>query len=158
MRPRMLIPSALATVLTTLVALAALPLTTPPAAATTRGARVYHALNIARAQIGDPYQYGAAGPSAFDCSGLMYYSFHRAGFTGLPRTSAAQARFVRHIPRSHMRPGDLVFFYDSSGVYHVGIFARWRYGHRVIIHAPYPGKRVQREPIWTSRWFAGTLR
>ena len=158
MRPRMLITSALATVLTVLVALAALSLTTTPAAAASRGARVQHALNIARAQLGDPYRYGAAGPSAFDCSGLMYYSFHRAGFTGLPRTSAAQARFVRHIPRSHMRPGDFVFFYDAGGVYHVGIFARYRSGHRVIIHAPYPGKRVQRERIWTSRWFAGTLR
>jgi cell wall-associated NlpC family hydrolase len=143
----MLVTSALATVLTVLAALAALSLITPPAAAASRGTRVHHALRIARAQLGDPYRYGAAGPSAFDCSGLMYYSFHRAGFTGLPRSSAAQARFVQHVPRSHLRAGDFVFFYDSGGVYHVGIFARWRNGHRVIIHAPYPGKRVQRDRI-----------
>ena len=115
-------------------------------------------LSIARNQKGDPYRYGAAGPNAFDCSGLVYYSTHRAGFGNVPRTSSAQARFMRHIKRSSMRPGDFVFFYDGGGVYHVGVFTGWDNGRRQIVHAPYSGTRVRREAIWTNRWFPGTLR
>jgi cell wall-associated NlpC family hydrolase len=134
---------------------------TPAAHASTaraRTERVHLAFRIARNQLGDPYRYGASGPNAFDCSGLTYYAFHRAGFRGLPRTSSAQAHFVRHIRRSHMRIGDLVFFYDGGGVYHVGIYAGVHHGRRFIIHAPYSGTRVRREAIWTSSWYAGTLR
>ncbi len=67
--------------------------------------------------------YGAAGPGAFDCSGLTYYAFRHAGFGSIPRTSAAQSHFARHISRANMHRGDLMFFYGSGGVYHVGIFA-----------------------------------
>jgi cell wall-associated NlpC family hydrolase len=118
----------------------------------------HHALRVARTKLGHPYQYGAAGPRRFDCSGLTYFAFHRAGFRRLPRTSSQQARFAHHIRRSHMRPGDLVFFTGSGGVYHVGIFTGWRHGHRVIIHSPRPGQRVRHDRIWTNHWFAGTLR
>ncbi|NUR10170.1 MAG: NlpC/P60 family protein [Nocardioidaceae bacterium] len=124
----------------------------------TRAEKVRHAYRIARNQLGDPYRYGAAGPRAFDCSGLSYYSYHRAGFWRLPRTSSRQARFARHIHRSRMRLGDLVFFYGGGGVYHVAMFAGWHNGHRIIIHSPHPGARVRRERIWTQNWFAGTLR
>ena len=120
--------------------------------------RIRSALSIARSQKGDPYRYGAAGPNAFDCSGLVYYSTHRAGFGHVPRTSSAQSRFMRHIRRSAMRPGDFVFFYGGGGVYHVGIFTGWDNGRRQIVHAPYSGARVRREAIWTDRWFPGTLR
>ena len=120
--------------------------------------RIRSALSIARNQKGDPYRYGASGPNAFDCSGLVYYSTHRAGFSHVPRTSSAQARFMRHIKRSAMRPGDFVFFYDGGGVYHVGIFNGWSHGRRQIVHAPYSGARVRREAIWTNKWFPGTLR
>ena len=57
-----------------------------PAEAMTRSQRVGVALDIVRNQKGDPYRYGAAGPNAFDCSGLTYYSFRRAGFVNIPRT------------------------------------------------------------------------
>jgi cell wall-associated NlpC family hydrolase len=124
----------------------------------TTATRIRSALSIARNQKGDPYRYGAAGPNAFDCSGLVYYSTHRAGFGHVPRTSSAQSRFMRHIRRSAMRPGDFVFFYDGGGVYHVGIFTGWDNGRRQIVHAPYSGTRVRRDPIWTDRWFPGTLR
>ena len=124
----------------------------------TTARRIQTVLSIARAQKGDPYRYGAAGPGAFDCSGLVYYSTHRAGFGNVPRTSSAQARFMRHIKRSAMRPGDFVFFTDGGGVYHVGIFTGWDHGRRQIVHAPYSGTRVRRDPIWTNRWFPGTLR
>jgi cell wall-associated NlpC family hydrolase len=120
--------------------------------------RIGNAVTIAGHQKGDPYRYGAAGPNAFDCSGLTFYSFRRAGFSHMPRTSSAQAHFARHIKRRNMRRGDLVFFYDGGGVYHVGVYVGASRGHRLILHAPYSGTRVRVERIWTQRWFAGTLR
>lgn len=120
--------------------------------------KALRALDIARAQKGDPYRYGATGPNAFDCSGLIRFSFARAGFSGIPRTSSAQAAWARRIPKRAMRPGDLVFFTDGGGVYHAGIFAKWDRGRRVIVHAPSTGSRVHAAKIWTGSWFAGTLR
>ncbi len=120
--------------------------------------RVKKAFGIARAQLGDPYRYGAAGPGAFDCSGLVYFATHRAGFKGVPRTSSAQSHYMRHIPRKALKPGDFVFFSSGGGVYHVGLYAGSDHGRRFIVHAPYPGAHVRREAIWTDGWFAGTLR
>ena len=122
-----------------------------------RDHRVDRALTVAAHQQGDPYRYGAAGPNAFDCSGLTLYSFRAAGLH-LPRTAAAQSGAVRHISRAHLRRGDLVFFTSGGHVYHVGIFDGWSHGRRIIVHAPYPGADVRKEAIWTNSWFAGTLR
>lgn len=130
----------------------------PPADAMTRTQRVSRALAIVRAQIGDPYRYGAAGPSAFDCSGLVYYSYRKAGFTNVPRTSRQQAAAFRPVKRRNMRPGDLVFFTNGGRVYHMGVYAGRKNGHRTIIHASRSGTPVKRDPIWTSSWFARTLR
>lgn len=126
--------------------------------APSRTQRVHHALHIALSKQGDPYRYGAAGPHAFDCSGLTSFAFHHAGFVHLPRTAAGQAHFVRHIARRHMRVGDLVFFTSGGHVYHVGVFDGWHHGRRIIVHSPRPGERVKREAIWTRAWFPGTLR
>ncbi len=119
--------------------------------------RVLSARDTAMRQRGDAYAYGAAGPDRFDCSGLIYYSYRRAGFA-VPRTSSAQAGFTRHIAKSAMRPGDLMFFYASAGVYHAAIFLGWSHGHAVMLHSPGSGQRVQVAVPWTSRWFGGTLR
>ncbi len=119
--------------------------------------RVLGALGTAMRQRGDWYSYGAAGPNSFDCSGLVYYSYRRAGFP-VPRTSGAQSGFVRRIAKSSMRPGDLMFFYGSGGVYHAAIFLRWTRGHALMVHAPGTGQRVQVAVPWTSQWFGGTLR
>ncbi|CAM3592487.1 C40 family peptidase [Nocardioides zeicaulis] len=119
--------------------------------------RVLGARDTAMRQRGDAYAYGAAGPNSFDCSGLVYYSFRRAGFP-VPRTSAAQAGFTRRVARADMRAGDLMFFYGSGGVYHAAIFLRWSHGHALMLHAPSPGQRVQVGVPWTSQWFGGTLR
>ena len=116
-----------------------------------------NATRIAANQKGDPYVYGAAGPNAFDCSGLTYFAYKKVGID-LPRSSDAQWRRVRHIPKSHMKRGDLMFFNSGSGVYHVGIFVGWRDGRRVILHSPNPGERVHRERLWTKEWRAGPLR
>jgi cell wall-associated NlpC family hydrolase len=131
---------------------------TPSADAATRGKRVLNALEVVRNQKGDPYVYGAAGPSRFDCSGLVYFSYRKAGFTNIPRTSSAQAQFADRIKRKNMRKGDLMFFYDGGGVYHVGVFSGWKNGRRYMVHAPYGGKDVHRATPWTNQWFAGTLR
>lgn len=129
----------------------------PEASAATRARQVSHALDITRNQKGDPYRYGAEGPHRFDCSGLVYFSFRRAGVS-VPRTSGQLARASHRVKRSNMRKGDLVFFTSSGGVYHVGVFAGWRDGRRTIIHASRPGTPVRRAPIWTNRWFAGSFR
>ncbi len=130
----------------------------PAADAATRGQRVMNALEVVRNQKGDPYTYGAAGPNRFDCSGLVYFSYRKAGFTNIPRTSSAQARFADRIKRKNMRKGDLMFFYDGGGVYHVAVFSGWGNGRRHMIHAPYGGRSVHRATPWTDQWFAGTLR
>ncbi|MGZ4447764.1 MAG: C40 family peptidase [Nocardioides sp.] len=114
--------------------------------------------NIALNQIGDPYSYGAAGPDRFDCSGLIYYSFRKAGFRHVPRTSQAQADHMRHIRKRDLRRGDFMFFTDGGGVYHVAIFLRWEHGRALMLHSPQEGERVRRDHPWTRSWFAGTLR
>jgi cell wall-associated NlpC family hydrolase len=119
--------------------------------------RVLSARDTALRQRGDFYAYGASGPDRFDCSGLVYYSYRRAGFS-VPRTSSAQAGFVRRVAKSDLRPGDLMFFYGSGGVYHAAIFLRWSRGHALMLHSPGSGQRVQVAVPWTSQWFGGTLR
>ena len=77
------------------------------------------ALRLAMSKIGAPYRYGAAGPDAFDCSGLVNWAFKNAGVT-LPRTSRAQSRVGTPVTLADLRPGDLVFFYRP--VSHVAIY------------------------------------
>lgn len=124
----------------------------------TSARKVGRAMAVAVAQKGDRYAYGAAGPARFDCSGLTFYSFRKAGFKRIPRTSSAQAHFVKRIKRSSMRRGDLVFFTGGGGVHHVGLFAGVSHGRRQVLHSPYSGTRVRTERMWTDRWFPGTLR
>jgi cell wall-associated NlpC family hydrolase len=144
--------------LLTLVVLLGASLLGPVGAASAAGGRrIDHASDIAVGQLGDPYRYGAAGPSAFDCSGLIYYSFRRAGVS-VPRTSSAQAGRARHIRKSSLRRGDLMFFHNGGHVYHVAMFLRWNHGRALMLHSPHTGSRVQRATPWTSSWFAGTLR
>lgn len=143
----------------TIVAALVLTMVQAPSAdaLTERQRKVRHAVAIAENQIGDPYRYGAEGPNAFDCSGLTQFSYDRAGLY-LPRTSDAQYRYTRHISKSNARRGDLVFFYNSGGVYHVGIFLGRNDGSAYILHSPRTGSNVHRERIWTSQWKVGTLR
>jgi cell wall-associated NlpC family hydrolase len=71
-------------------------------------------LAYAEAQLGKPYVFGAAGPDAFDCSGLAMMAYRAAGIV-IPRTSQAQWAFGRQVPASQVQPGDLVFFAGSDG-------------------------------------------
>jgi cell wall-associated NlpC family hydrolase len=126
-------------------------------AATTRSQKVDRAATVALQQVGDPYRYGATGPRSFDCSGLMQYSFRRAGIT-VPRTSKAQAKRAHRISKGKLRRGDLMFFTGRGGVYHAAMFLRWSKGKAVMVHAPGSGKRVRVDRPWTSSWFAATMR
>ena len=94
------------------------------------------AMATAMAQLGKPYRWGATGPSAFDCSGLVSYAFDKAG-KDLPRTSRAQAQVGTKVSKSNLKPGDLVFFY--SPVSHVGIYI----GDGQIVHASTSGQPVK---------------
>jgi cell wall-associated NlpC family hydrolase len=112
------------------------------------------ATRIAAAQRGDPYRWGASGPSAFDCSGLVYYVYTKQLGKKLPRTASAQRLATVRIAKASIRPGDLVFFTSYGRVYHVGVYA----GSNKVWHSPRPGQRVQLSTIWTRAWVAGRVR
>ncbi|MFE0172749.1 NlpC/P60 family protein [Streptomyces sp. NPDC059002] len=113
-------------------------------------ARAASAVSYAYKALGSPYVWGATGPSAFDCSGLTQAAYRSAG-VALPRTTYAQIAAGERVPRSALRPGDLVFFY--SGISHVGIYV----GNGQMIHAPNPSAPVRLAPI-DQMPFAGATR
>lgn len=92
----------------------------------------------ALAMLGTPYRYGGATPGGFDCSGLVVYSYKKAGVS-VPRTSRDQYRKAKPLPVSVARPGDLVFFGTEQKVNHVGIYL----GDDAFIHAPEAGQGVK---------------
>jgi len=112
--------------------------------------RAAAAVSYAYAKLGSPYVWGATGPSAFDCSGLVQAAYRSAGIS-LPRTTYAQIDAGRRVSRSELLPGDLVFFY--SGISHVGIYI----GNGQMIHAPNPSAPVRIAPI-DEMPFAGATR
>ncbi|GGW30232.1 hypothetical protein GCM10010503_02170 [Streptomyces lucensis JCM 4490] len=122
----------------------------PAGSATAPNARAAAAVSYAYAKLGSPYVWGATGPNAFDCSGLVQAAYRSAGVS-LPRTSYAQINAGRRVSRSELRPGDLVFFY--SGVSHVGLYV----GGGRMIHAPNPSAPVRLAPI-DQMPFAGATR
>ncbi|MER5360458.1 NlpC/P60 family protein [Streptomyces sp. NPDC002785] len=113
-------------------------------------ARAAEAVAFAYGALGKPYVWGATGPSSFDCSGLTQAAWRSAGVS-LPRTTYTQINAGRHISRSELAPGDLVFFY--SGISHVGLYI----GNGQMIHAPRPGAPVRVAPI-DHMPFAGATR
>ena len=109
----------------------------PPAAPVLGGsAAAQKAVDTAMAQIGDPYVWGAAGPDAFDCSGLVQYAYAAAGIS-LPHSSRMQSTMGAPVSRDALQPGDLVFFY--SPVSHVGIYI----GDGQMVHASTSGVPVK---------------
>lgn len=107
-------------------------------------------LDFAMAQLGKPYQWGGTGPSAYDCSGLMWSSWAKGGVT-LPRTAAAQSTFGAPVPTvAQLQPGDLIFMPGSLGSPdrpgHVGMYI----GNGQLINAPQTGQPVQIVPV--AKW------
>ncbi|WP_277750789.1 C40 family peptidase [Nonomuraea polychroma] len=97
-----------------------------------------------------PYVWGAEGPSSYDCSGLVMAAFQRVGIS-LPHYTGDQWTAGRHIDRSELRAGDLVFFY--SDLHHVGIYL----GGGMMVHAPRTGDVVRVASI-ANRPYAGAVR
>ena len=116
-------------------------------------AKYHRVMKIARNQKGDPYVYGAAGPNAFDCSGLTMYVYKRATGISMQHTASSQFRKADRISRRQARPGDLVFFHNSGGIYHTAIYA----GKGQVLHASRPGTNVKTDPIWTSSVYYARL-
>ena len=117
---------------------------------TTPSNKVKVVVDLAYAQLGKPYVWGAEGPSSFDCSGLMTYIFKNGAGFNLPRTSREQSKIGTTVSRSNLQPGDLIFSSTdgSGGVNHVGIYV----GNGEMIHSPKPGDVVKKTNINTSYW------
>jgi cell wall-associated NlpC family hydrolase len=108
------------------------------------------ALKWALTKVGDPYVWGAAGPSAFDCSGLVMWAYAQVGIS-LMHFTGDQWNEGEHISRSELEPGDLVFFYPDIG--HVGLYV----GNGLMVDAPTFGQPVQVQPVFWSA-YVGAVR
>ncbi|HLI55340.1 MAG TPA: NlpC/P60 family protein [Acidimicrobiales bacterium] len=99
------------------------------------------AVQAALSRVGDWYQWGAAGPNTFDCSGLIMWAYAQVGIS-LPHYSGAQYADTTHIPMSDLQPGDLVFFSDPGE--HVAMYI----GNGDIVEAPHTGAQVHVVPMY----------
>jgi peptidoglycan DL-endopeptidase CwlO len=113
-------------------------------------------LQAAESRLGMPYIWGAAGPTSFDCSGLVQWSFRQAGVI-MPRVAADQARTGPAVPVSQLAPGDLLFYHTDPTapdyISHVAIYL----GAGKMIQAPQPGMNVEIVPVDLGSGFAGAI-
>ena len=124
-------------------------------------ARGLKASSIARRYVGSAYRYGAAGPRAFDCSGLTQFVYRQLG-VNLPHKARLQysERYGKRIATmSALRPGDLVFFKNTAGpgITHTAIYV----GEGMMVTANTPRQGVRLQSIYSSYWrrhWAGGLR
>ncbi len=123
---------------------------TAPTASAPASGRAAAAVSYALAQVGKAYVYGAAGPDAFDCSGLTMRAWGAAG-VGLPHSSSAQSGSGAQVSSGDLQPGDLVFYY--SPISHVGMYI----GNGMIVHAANPGSGVTTAPVF-SMPYSGAVR
>lgn len=105
-----------------------------PAAAPNAEAQV--AVDAALTQVGKPYQWGAAGPDSYDCSGLTLWAWAHAGVS-LPHNSGMQYAATPRVVQSDWQPGDLLFF--GTPIHHVAMYI----GNGQMVQAPYTGSQVQ---------------
>lgn len=106
-----------------------------PVAAT--GSLGDEAVRIALGHVGTPYRYGGASPNGFDCSGLVHYSYLKAG-KSVPRTTGQLWKASETVDRRNIRAGDLLFFRIDGKMSHVGMYI----GDSRFVHAPSSGKKV----------------
>ena len=95
-------------------------------------------VNVAKSQIGKPYVWGATGPNAYDCSGLVQYAYSQAG-KNIGRTTYQQACAGQHVSVSQAQAGDILMWGD----YHDAIYV----GNNQYVHAPQPGQNVTQATI-----------
>jgi len=128
---------------------------TTPASAATYTTEAQQIIAIAKAQRGDPWRYGAAGPRAFDCSGLVIYAFRKAGDGSVVRAGHLRSArslylyFKSHGKASRTNPkvGDLVVWGRGS---HIGIYI----GNGKAISTLRNGVRIHRVNALTARFTA----
>jgi cell wall-associated NlpC family hydrolase len=108
------------------------------------------ALRWALSRRGSPYVWGAAGPHAFDCSGLVMWAYAQVGIS-LPHFTGDQWDMGIHVGRNQLQPGDLVFFYPDIG--HVGLYL----GNNLMVDAPDFGEVVQVQPVMWA-FYVGAVR
>jgi cell wall-associated NlpC family hydrolase len=108
------------------------------------------AADNALTMLGKPYRHSGNTPAGFDCSGLVQYSYSKAG-VNLPRATQAQRREGQPVSARELRRGDLVFF-DQEGKKssHVGIYV----GQGHFVHAPSTGGRVRTDGLDAAYWRA----
>ena len=113
------------------------PAADPPPAS---GGKVDRAIAFARAQLGEPYKWGGAGPSSWDCSGLVMRSWGAAGVS-FPHSASAQFTRSKRVSVGSVQRGDLVFWSNGSAksIYHVAMYL----GGGKMIHALRPGRDVE---------------
>jgi cell wall-associated NlpC family hydrolase len=107
------------------------------------------ALRAALTQRGKPYIWGAAGPDAYDCSGLVVWAFAQEGIS-LPHYTGDLWNAGMHVSRADLEPGDLVFFFADLS--HVGIYV----GNGLMVAAPSTGQVVQVQPVFDA--YVGAVR
>lgn len=118
----------------------AAPAATPPPETTVRASSSTETvIQFAMNQLGKPYRWGAAGPSSYDCSGLVMIAFSKIGLR-LPHYTGALISFGKSVAKPSLQRGDIVF--PSSG--HVGIYL----GGGKFIHAPQPGEVVKISAVY----------
>ncbi|KIR02133.1 NLP/P60 family protein [Lachnospiraceae bacterium TWA4] len=101
-------------------------------------------VDYATSRVGCPYIWAASGPNSFDCSGLVMWSYRKAGGRSLPHNAQAQYNCTTHISRDNLQPGDLVFFGGStSSINHVAIYI----GGGMVVHAANPSSGVKYSSI-----------
>jgi cell wall-associated NlpC family hydrolase len=115
------------------------------------------AADTALAMLGTPYRYGGYNPGGFDCSGLVYYSYKRAGIE-VPRDTQGQRKYGAPISSRSLKKGDLLFFnLQGKRFSHVAIYL----GDETFVHAPATGKNVRTDklsdPYW-RKYFVGARR
>jgi peptidoglycan DL-endopeptidase CwlO len=113
-------------------------------------------LVAALSQVGKPYVWGGAGPSVFDCSGLVQWSMRQAGIV-MPRVAVDQAQTGPLIPLTNLEPGDLLFYHTDptapTYISHVAIYL----GNDEMLQAPEPGMDVEIVPAVFDGGFAGAV-
>jgi peptidoglycan DL-endopeptidase CwlO len=108
------------------------------------------ALKAALTRIGSPYVWAAAGPTAFDCSGLVVWAYKQVGISLMHFTGDLWNE-GEHVSKSELAPGDLVFFFADLG--HVGIYI----GNGLMVDAPTFGQNVQVQPVFWNA-YVGAVR
>lgn len=137
-RPRAL--AFLGAALASIVAIVAWRRSAPSSAST---GTIQRAIVAARAQIGKPYKWGAAGPDSFDCGGLVWYAWKQAGVF-MPRGTAHELfGKLREVAKSDLVPGDMLFYGTAAKLHHVALYI----GNGRMIHAPHTGSTVMESPI-----------